>query len=108
MPQITLPDNSKRSYDQPISIDEVSRDIGSGLAKATVAGKINGKLVDASETITEDCKLQIVTIEDNEGLEIVRALLCTSFCSCFKTNLSRCSNGYRSCHQGWFLLRYQA
>ncbi|MED5349471.1 MAG: threonine--tRNA ligase [Pseudomonadota bacterium] len=72
MPQITLPDNSKRSYDQPISIDEVARDIGSGLAKATVAGKINGKLVDASETITEDCKLQIVTIEDNEGLEIVR------------------------------------
>ena len=52
MPQITLPDNSKRSYDQPISIDEVARDIGSGLAKATVAGKINGKLVDASETIT--------------------------------------------------------
>ena len=72
MPQITLPDNSKRSYDQPISIDEVARDIGSGLAKETVAGKINGKLVDASETITEDCKLQIVTIEDNEGLEIVR------------------------------------
>ena len=72
MPQITLPDNSKRSYDQPISIDEVARDIGSGLAKATVAGKINGKLVDASEPITEDCKLQIVTIEDNEGLEIVR------------------------------------
>ena len=72
MPQITLPDNSKRSYDQPISIDEVARDIGSGLAKATVAGKINGKLVDASETITEDCKLQIVTIEDKEGLEIVR------------------------------------
>ena len=72
MPQITLPDNSKRSYDQPTSIDEVARDIGSGLAKATVAGKINGKLVDASETITEDCKLQIVTIEDNEGLEIVR------------------------------------
>ena len=72
MPKITLPDNSKRSYDQPISIDEVARDIGSGLAKATVAGKINGKLVDASETITEDCKLQIVTIEDNEGLEIVR------------------------------------
>ena len=72
MPQITLPDNSKRSYDQPVSIDEVARDIGSGLAKATVAGKINGKLVDASETITEDCKLQIVTIEDNEGLEIVR------------------------------------
>ena len=72
MPQITLPDNSKRSYDQPISIDEVARDIGSGLAKATVAGKINGKLVDASETITEDCKLQIVTIDDNEGLEIVR------------------------------------
>ena len=72
MLQITLPDNSKRSYDQPISIDEVARDIGSGLAKATVAGKINGKLVDASETITEDCKLQIVTIEDSEGLEIVR------------------------------------
>ena len=61
MPQITLPDNSKRSYDQPISIDEVARDIGSGLAKATVAGKINGKLVDASETITEDCNCLLYT-----------------------------------------------
>ena len=72
MPNITLPDNSIRNFDNPISIDEVARDIGTGLAKATVAGRINGNLVDASEIISEDCSLEIVTVSDDEGLEIVR------------------------------------
>ena len=72
MPQITLPDKSIREFDQPITVDEVAKDIGSGLAKATVAGKVNGNLVDASDLISEDCNLEIVTINDPEGLEIVR------------------------------------
>ena len=72
MPQITLPDKSIREFDQPITVDEVAKDIGSGLAKATVAGKVNGNLVDASDLISEDCNLEIVTVNDPEGLEIVR------------------------------------
>ena len=72
MPSITLPDNSVRKFEKPISIDEVAKDIGSGLAKATVAGKINGKLVDASEVISDDCDLEIITIQTEEGIEIVR------------------------------------
>ena len=72
MPNITLPDNSVRHFDNPVSIDQVAKDIGSGLAKATVAGRINGNLVDASEVIDEDCSLEIVTVSDDDGLEIVR------------------------------------
>ena len=72
MPSITLPDNSVRNFEKPITIDEVAKDIGSGLAKAAVAGKINGQLVDASELITEDCDLEVVTIQSDEGIEIVR------------------------------------
>ena len=72
MPNITLPDNSVRNFENPLSIDEVAKDIGSGLAKATVAGRINGNLVDASEVIDQDCSLEIVTASDDDGLEIVR------------------------------------
>ena len=72
MPNVTLPDNSIKSFDSPVSIDEVAKNIGSGLAKATVAGRIDGNLVDASEIIKDDCSLEIVTISDDEGLEIVR------------------------------------
>ena len=72
MPEITLPDQSKRKFDNPLSIDDIAKDIGPGLAKATVAGKVNGLLVDASDIIQEDCDLEIVTIQDDEGIEIVR------------------------------------
>ena len=72
MPTITLPDNSKRKFDNPLSIDDIAKDIGPGLAKATIAGKVNGMLVDASDIIQEDCDLEIVTIQDDEGIEIVR------------------------------------
>jgi len=72
MLEITLPDQSKRKYDKPISIEDLATDIGPGLAKATVAGRINGVLVDASEIITEDAKVEIITSKDDEGIEIVR------------------------------------
>ena len=72
MPEITLPDKSKRNFNEPISIEEIARDIGPGLGKATVAGKINGYLVDASEVVLEDSEVEIVTSKDAEGLEVVR------------------------------------
>ncbi len=72
MPIITLPDASTREFDHPVSILDIAMDIGPGLAKATVAGRINGKLVDACEIIDTDAKIQIVTAKDDEGLEIIR------------------------------------
>ncbi len=72
MPIITLPDGSQRSFPNPVSVAEVAADIGAGLAKATVAGKVNGQLVDASDRIDKDAKVQIITPKDQEGLEIIR------------------------------------
>ena len=72
MPQITLPDKSTRDFNSSLTIEELAADIGPGLAKATVAGRINGKLVDASEVITEDSEVEIITAKDAEGLEIMR------------------------------------
>ncbi len=72
MPVITLPDGSQRSFDNSVSILDVAQDIGPGLAKATIAGKINGKLADAVDLISEDSTLQIITARDDEGLEIIR------------------------------------
>ncbi|MBN7120092.1 threonine--tRNA ligase [Ectopseudomonas oleovorans] len=72
MPIITLPDGSQRSFDHPVSVLEVAQSIGSGLAKATLAGKVNGKQVDACDVIDTDATLQIITPKDEEGLEIIR------------------------------------
>jgi len=72
MIQITLPDNSRREFPGPVSVAEVAQSIGPGLAKMTVAGKIDGKLVDASDVIDRDARLQIITPKDDEGLEIIR------------------------------------
>ncbi|MCR4511530.1 threonine--tRNA ligase [Pseudomonas sp. 32.2.56] len=72
MPIITLPDGSQRTFDHPVSVLEVAQSIGAGLAKATVAGKVNGKLVDACDLIESDATLQIITPKDQEGLEIIR------------------------------------
>jgi threonyl-tRNA synthetase len=72
MPVITLPDGSKREFSQAVSILDVAQDIGPGLAKATIAGKINGELADACDLITDDSILQIITAKDDEGLEIIR------------------------------------
>ena len=72
MPVITLPDGSQRTFEQAVSVMDVALDIGPGLAKATIAGRINGELVDACELIKEDAALQLITSKDSEGLEIIR------------------------------------
>lgn len=72
MPVITLPDGSHQHHDGPVSVQEVAQTIGSGLAKATLAGEVNGQLVDASHIIEEDAKLRIITAKDDEGLEVIR------------------------------------
>src|SRR6187200_2803680 len=72
MPVITLPDGSQRTYAEPISIEKVAADIGPGLAKAALAGKVDGKLVDTSQVIDRDAAVSIVTSKDPDGLEILR------------------------------------
>ena len=72
MPVITLPDGSQRTYAQPVTVAQVAADIGPGLAKAALAGKVDGKLVDTSSVIESDASLAIVTPKDPEGLEILR------------------------------------
>ena len=72
MPDITLPDGSQRHFDEPVSIRQVAADIGPGLAKATLAGVVNGQLKDASFLIETDAALRIVTSKNDEGLEIIR------------------------------------
>jgi threonyl-tRNA synthetase len=72
MPVITLPDGSQREFDQPVSVLDVAADIGPGLAKATLAGEVDGRLVDAAHTIEKDAALRIVTARDEEGLEVIR------------------------------------
>ena len=72
MLKITLPDGSQREFDGPVTVMQVAQSIGAGLAKNTVAGRVNGRLVDACDLISEDAKLQIITPKDNEGLEIIR------------------------------------
>ena len=72
MPVITLPDGSQRSYANPLTVAEVAADIGAGLAKAALAGKINGKLVDTSHRIDADVSLAIITDRDSDGLEVIR------------------------------------
>jgi threonyl-tRNA synthetase len=72
MPQITLPDGSVRSYDRAVTVLEVAESIGPGLAKAALAGRIDGKPVDLSTEIANDAQLAIVTGRDPEGLEIIR------------------------------------
>ena len=72
MPQITLPDGSQRIFDQAVSVMDVAADIGPGLAKATLAGVVDGKTVDASFVMQSDSDLRILTAKDDEGLEVLR------------------------------------
>ena len=72
MIQITLPDGSKREYPGPVTVAEVAASIGSGLAKAALAGKVDGKVVDTSHRIDADAGLAIVTAKDADGLEVIR------------------------------------
>ena len=72
MPAITLPDGSQRLFDDPVSVADVAADIGAGLAKATLAGVVNGEVVDASYMMHEDATLAIVTDRSDEALDIIR------------------------------------
>jgi threonyl-tRNA synthetase len=72
MPLITLPDGSQRSFDAPVTVAELAADIGPGLAKAAVAGRVGGRLVDTSHRIESDAQVAIVTARDQDGLEIIR------------------------------------
>ncbi|WP_449429029.1 threonine--tRNA ligase [Rhodanobacter umsongensis] len=72
MIEITLPDGSKRPFDHPVTVQDVAASIGAGLAKATLAGKVDGQLVDASFPIGHDASLQIITDKSPEALEILR------------------------------------
>ena len=72
MPVITLPDGSQRSFDNPVSVFDVASDIGPGLAKATIGGRVNGERVDAHDIIDADAELTIFTTKDADGIEIIR------------------------------------
>ncbi|MCD6618168.1 MULTISPECIES: threonine--tRNA ligase [Aeromonas] len=72
MPIITLPDGSQRQFAHSVSVMDVAADIGPGLAKACIAGRVNGELVDACELIEADAALAIITAKDEEGLDILR------------------------------------
>jgi len=72
MPVITLPDGSQRSYAEPVTVEQIAADIGPGLAKAALAGKVDGRLVDTSYLIDKDAQLAIVTGRDAEGVEVIR------------------------------------
>ncbi|MCG6657042.1 threonine--tRNA ligase [Halomonas campisalis] len=72
MPIVTLPDGSQRSFDEPLSVMQLAESIGPGLAKACVAGRIDGELVDAADVIDHDAEVAIITARDPEGLEIIR------------------------------------
>ena len=74
MPCITLPDGSQRSFAQPVTVFEVAQSIGTGLARAALAGKVDGRLVDTTFVITSDAVLSIITDRDGEGLEIIAIL----------------------------------
>ncbi|QPB83399.1 threonine--tRNA ligase [Pseudoalteromonas rubra] len=72
MPVITLPDGSQRIFENPVTTLEVAQDIGPGLAKATIAGRVDGVRVDACDPIEQDAQLEIITAKDEDGLEIIR------------------------------------
>ncbi|OAV08455.1 Threonyl-tRNA synthetase [Moraxella catarrhalis] len=72
MVAITLPDGSVRQFDGETTVMQIAQDIGAGLAKATVAGRVNGQLVDASDPITTDATVEIITPKDDAGVEIIR------------------------------------
>src|SRR5690554_5388703 len=70
MPVITLPDGSHRSFAESVTVHDVAADIGAGLAKAALAGKVDGKLVDTSHRIEQDAELAIITERDEDGVDV--------------------------------------
>lgn len=104
MPVITLPDGSQRHFDHAVSPMDVALDIGPGLAKATIAGRVNGELVDASDLIESDATLAIITAKDEEGLEIIRHS-CAHLLGHAISVVAKHQNGDRPGYRQRFLLR---
>ena len=72
MPIITLPDGSQKSFDHAVSIHEIAKSIGSGLAKAALAGKVSGEIVDTSYLVETDAEISIITSKDADGVDVLR------------------------------------
>ena len=72
MPVITLPDGSRREYTQPLTVADIAASIGPGLARAALAGRVDGKLVDTSYRVERDAEVAVVTDKSPEGLEVIR------------------------------------
>ncbi|HEY6774262.1 MAG TPA: TGS domain-containing protein, partial [Oxalicibacterium sp.] len=72
MIQVRLPDGSQRQFDAPVTVAQVAASIGAGLAKAALAGKVDGKVVDTSYLIDKDSDLSIITDKDAEGVDVIR------------------------------------
>jgi threonyl-tRNA synthetase len=72
MPDVRLPDGTIKSFDQQLSVAELAQSIGAGLARAAIAGRVDGKLVDTSYVIDQDADVAIVTAADADGLEVIR------------------------------------
>ena len=72
MPEITLPDGSKRDFNDPVTVAEIAESIGPGLAKAALAGRVDGDLVDTSHTVANDAQVAIVTERDDDGVDVLR------------------------------------
>ena len=72
MPVITLPDGNQKQFEQPVSIYDVAASIGSGLAKAALAGKVNDEIVDTSYMLTENSAVSIITAKDDECVDVLR------------------------------------
>ena len=72
MPVVTLPDGSKKVFEKSVTVLEIAQSIGAGLAKATIAGKVNDVLLDATLPIEKDAEVVIITSKDKEGVEIIR------------------------------------
>ncbi|KZR77983.1 Threonine--tRNA ligase [Prochlorococcus marinus str. MIT 1323] len=72
MPIITLPDGNKKKFDQPVTIMEVAESLGPGLAKAAIAGRVNGVLLDTCIPIEKDSEVNIITAKDQDGIETIR------------------------------------
>ena len=77
MPVVTLPDGSKKVFEKSVTVLEIAQSIGAGLAKATIAGKVNDVLLDATLPIEKDAEVVIITSKDKEGVEIIRHSLLT-------------------------------
>ena len=107
MPDIRLPDGSIRSFDKPVSVHEVAMSIGAGLARAALAGRVDGKLVDTSFVMDGDAELAIVTDRDADGLDIIRHSCAHLMAYAVKTLFPGSAGNDRAGDRKRLLLRFQ-